>query len=170
MCSAQDALDLAAASIASAVATTIALVGFSTGFKSSLREVYSGHRVGLVVVRAGAAERVTSSLDESVAGQIAALDHVRAVNPSLTDMVSFDDGSLMGIPVHGWRPDSFVLPTLQLTAGRALAANDRRGILLGAGLAQSLGKQVGDTVRMENADLRVVGIFAASIRMKTPMP
>ncbi len=137
---------LAAASVASAVATTIALVGFSTGFKSSMSEVYAKHRIGLVVVRAGVAERVTSSLDESVARQIAALPHVRAVNPSLTDMVSFADGSLMGIPVHGWPSDSFVLPTLQLTAGRTLAKSDRRGILLGCGLAQSLGKQVGDTV------------------------
>ncbi len=150
---------LAAASVAGAVATTIALVGFSTGFKSSIREVYAKHHVDLVVVRAGVAEQMTSSLDESVARQIAELPYVKAVNPSLTDMVSFDDANLIGIPVHGWRPDGFVVETLQITDGQPLQGTDRRTILLGAGLAKSLGKQVGDSVRMENGTFRVAGVY-----------
>ena len=98
---------LAAAGVASAVAAAIALVGFSTGFETSAKEVYLGHGVDLVVVHAGLAQRLTSSLNESIGAQIAALPHVQAVSGSLTDVVSFGEGSLIGIPVHGWPTDSF---------------------------------------------------------------
>ena len=150
---------LAAAGVASAVAAAIALVGFSTGFETSAREVYLGHGVDLVVVRAGVTERLTSSLSASLAPEIAKLEHVQAVSASLTDMVSFGERSLVGIPVHGWSADSFVLGALTIGEGRTLAAADHQGILLGAGLAKSLKKSVGDDLEMESSRFHIVGVF-----------
>src|SRR5580658_10244354 len=94
--------------VAIAVAAAVALISFSTGFERSCVEVYSGHGVDMVVVRSGVTERLTSNLNEHIAGPLAGLPGVAAVNPSLTDMVSFGEGSLVGIPVHGWPPDSFI--------------------------------------------------------------
>jgi putative ABC transport system permease protein len=150
---------LAAAGVASAVAAAIGLIGFSTGFETSAREVYEGHGVDLVVVRAGVTERLTSSLTETLAPRIAAIKGVRAVNASLTDMVSFGEGSLVGLPVHGWRADSFVFGTLNITQGRRLAVDDHNVILLGAKLAESLGKHPGDQLEVESGRFRVVGIY-----------
>ena len=76
---------LAAAGVATAAAAAIALVGFSTGFETSATDIYLGHGVDLVVVHAGLAQRLTSSLNESVGNQIAARPHVRrsaAVSPT----------------------------------------------------------------------------------------
>ncbi len=150
---------LAAAGVASAVGTAILLVGFSTGFESSSREIYAGHGVDIVVDRAGVTQRLTSSLPESLAGQIAALLHVRAVGASLNDLASFGEGSLIGIPVHGWPADSFMFEKLDVTAGRRLAAAGGE-ILLGAGLAESLHKQPGDEVTVDDSTkFRVAGVF-----------
>jgi putative ABC transport system permease protein len=151
---------LAAAGVASAVAAAIALVGFSTGFETSAKEVYLGHGVDLVVVHAGLAQRLTSSLNESIGAQIAALPHVQAVSGSLTDVVSFGEGSLIGIPVHGWPTDSFLFETLTIARGQRIKSGDRSGILLGARLASSIKKDVGDEVEIESyGRFHVVGVF-----------
>ncbi len=146
--------------VALAVAGTLALVGFSSGLERSTAEVYEGRGIDLVVVRAGVTQQLTSSLDESVGTRIGQIANVRAVNPSQTDVVSFGEGSLVGISVHGWPAKGFALQTLVLTSGRPLAAGDRRSVMLGQSLAATLGKQVGDEVEIEQSKFRVVGIFA----------
>ncbi|HKD37697.1 MAG TPA: FtsX-like permease family protein, partial [Pirellulales bacterium] len=151
---------LAAAGVATAAAAAIALVGFSTGFETSAKDIYLGHGVDLVVVHAGLAQRLTSSLNESVANQIAALPHVAAVSGCLTDVVSFGEGSLVGIPVHGWPPESFLFDTLTISSGQRLAVGDRQAILLGARLAESINKRPGDQVEIESyGKFHVAGIF-----------
>jgi putative ABC transport system permease protein len=85
---------------------------------------------------------------------------VQAVSGSLTDMVSFGEGSLVGIPVHGWRADSFMFDSLTIARGNRLNPGDRLGILLGARLADSVKKDVGDEVEIESyGKFHVVGIF-----------
>ncbi len=151
---------LAAAGVATAAAAAIALVGFSNGFETSAKDIYLGHGVDLVVVHAGLAQRLTSSLNESVGNQIAALPHVAAVSGSLTDMVSFGEGSLVGIPVHGWPVNSFLFDTLTIQSGQRLASGDRQGILLGARLAESINKRPGDDVAIESyGRFHVAGVF-----------
>ncbi len=98
---------LTALGIALSVAAAVALISFSRGLENSATEVYGGHGIDLMVVRAGVAERLTSSLNQQIGGQLHALAGVADVNPSLTDMVSFGEGSLVGIPVHGWPERQF---------------------------------------------------------------
>jgi putative ABC transport system permease protein len=136
-----------------------ALVSFSRGFERSVSEIYRRRDVDLVVVRAGVTERFTSSLNEPLADRLRALPGVAAVSPSLTDMVSLGEGSLMGVPVHGWLADSFSLASLQIVEGRRLTNPDRRAVMLGQGLAQSLKKHAGDMVQIESGDFRVIGVF-----------
>lgn len=150
---------LTALGIALAVATVVSLVGFATGLEQSSVEVYRGHGIDLVVLRSGVTERLTSNLDEKIAGQLTALPGIAAVNPSLTDLVSFGEGSLLGIPVHGWPPNGFAVGTLQIISGRRLSTDDRDAVMLGKALADSLRKRVGDRVEIENQEFRVVGIF-----------
>ncbi len=142
-----------------AVATAVSLISFASGLERSSIEVYQGHGIDLVVLRSGVTERLTSNLDEQTAEQLAALPDVAAVNPSLTDLVSFREGSLIGIPVHGWPPDGFAAGTLQITSGRRIARGDRGLVMLGEALAGSLRRHVGDEVEIENRKFRVAGIF-----------
>jgi putative ABC transport system permease protein len=150
---------LTALGVALAVGAVVALVGFSRGFAKSAAEVYAGHDVDLVVVRSGVTERLTSSLDENIGDRLAELSGVKNVNPSLTDMVSFGEGSLVGIPVHGWPPDSAAFQSLSVNSGRAIDKNDRRVVMLGQSLATSLNKKVGDTVEIEMQPFQAIGVY-----------
>ena len=136
-----------------------ALLNFSIGFERSAHEVYQGRDVDLIVVRAGVTERMTSSLKEELAKRIERLPAVAAVNPSLTDLVSLGEGSLVGVSIHGWPSDSFVLKRLALVAGKPLASGKQAEVLLGQGLAESLHKHVGDEVEIESCKFRVAGVF-----------
>jgi len=142
-----------------AVATTVALVGFSRGLEHSTIEVYQAHGIDLVAVRTGVTQQNTSSLNESAGDRIRRVPGVRDVNPSQTDLVSLGDGGLVGIPLHGWPVDGFAMQSLSVTEGRRLTDGDQWGVLLGAGLAASLDKPVGGELEIESQKFKVVGIF-----------
>lgn len=146
--------------VALAVATMVTLVGFSNGLETSTTEVYAARNIDLVVTRAGVTQRLTSNLDETLAERLARLPHVEQVGTSLTDMVSFWNGTLVGIPVHGWPADGFAINALAINEGRKLTAADHWGVMLGEGLRRSLNKGIGDEVDIEQQMFHIVGIYA----------
>ena len=142
-----------------AVATTVALVSFAQGLQQSALATYRGHGVDLVVVRAGLTERLTSNLKQSVGQRLAQLPGVAAVNPSLTDMVSFGQSSLVGVPVQGWPIDGFAAKSLHVLRGRRLEPGDKDAVVLGRALAEGLKKDVGDQLEIEATRFKIVGIY-----------
>lgn len=145
--------------VAVAVAAVVALLGISTGFEQSFTELYEKRGVDLIVVRAGTTERLTSSLPQQVGPAIRGLPHVRAVSPGLVDVVSFEKGNLIGVPLQGWSADSFLFENLTILSGRRLAAGDQRAVILGVILARNLGKKVGDRLEIEGQIFEVVGVY-----------
>ena len=67
--------------------------------------------VAIVVVRAGEAERITSRLNADLAERLRELPEVSQVDGSLSEMVLFGEGSLLGIPLRGLDPSGFTLET-----------------------------------------------------------
>lgn len=154
---------LTALAIAVAVGTVVALLGISYGFERSFVDLYRGSGIGLIVVRAGSRQRMTSTLDERLGGEIRALPGVRGVFGGLMDTVSFDELSLYGVLVQGWMPETMAFDHLRLISGRALTHDDGKAVMLGSVLAKNLGKSVGDTVALyEGEDFRVVGVYRSS--------
>ncbi|OYV93218.1 MAG: hypothetical protein B7Z73_03735 [Planctomycetia bacterium 21-64-5] len=147
--------------VAIAVATVVTLVGAARSLRQSAAAAYENQGVDLVVVRAGAVQRTSSSLDQRLARRIAALPGVAHVVPALTDVISLG-GGVIGLPVHGWPAGTPVWNSLKLIEGRRLAAHDRDGVLLGNGLAKNLNKRVGDTVEIELRRFRVVGVYQSA--------
>lgn len=146
--------------MAIAVAAVVALVGVADGFKRSFLELYQGHGVDIVVVRARVADRMTSVLDASMADQIAQIDGVKTVEPTLMDAVSFEEDGLYGVVVQGLRPGTDLTSDHKLVDGRNLEAGDTRVVMLGRILADSLNKQIGDEVEIyEEEFFEVVGIY-----------
>ncbi len=146
--------------MAIAVAAVVALVGVADGFKRSFLELYQGHGVDIVVVRARVADRMTSVLDATMADQIAQIAGVASVEPTLLDAVSFEDLGLYGVVVQGLRPGAAITNDHHRIAGRDLQTGDRRVVMLGRILANSLDKQVGDRVEVyEEEFFEVVGIY-----------
>ena len=115
---ARSLLTLAGVSIA--VAATVVLLTVAWGYSNSAVSHYSASRVNVVVVRAGVAERITSSLSASLADRLRELPGVAKVDGSLTEMVSLGNGSLLGVPLHGLDPTGFAMAHYLVTRGRAL--------------------------------------------------
>jgi putative ABC transport system permease protein len=148
--------------LAVAVTATTTLWNIAWGYAGSAREFYSDRGVDIVVVRAGVANRLTSSLRSDLAKRIKALPGVDDVDGSLTEMVSIANAILVGIPLRGLTPSGFTIKTLSIAQGRSLQGNDHGVVLIGSGLAASLNKQPGESLDVEGKQFKVVGIMQAS--------
>jgi putative ABC transport system permease protein len=154
---------LTALAIAVAVGTVVALVGISYGFERTFLDLYRGSGIGLMVVRAGSKQRITSTLDERLGDKIRAIPGVRDVFGGLIDTVSFNELGLYGMLVQGWTPQTMAFDHLRLISGRALRRDDGKVVMLGIVAAKNLGKGIGDTVSLyEGEDFRIVGVYRSS--------
>lgn len=146
--------------IAVAVGSVVALVGISRESERSFLSIYERQRISLMVLRAGAAQRLTSALDERLGDKIAAIPGVHRAYAGLVDMMSLPQLGPVGVLVQGWSIDSDQFDELKFLEGRRLTPADTGGILLGKTLAESLHKKVGDKLKLyETEDFRIVGIY-----------
>ena len=150
---------LTAMGVAIAIAAVVALLGLSNGLRRSSMERFENLGVDLVVQRAGVAQRLNSSLDQTFGDRLKDLKYVKGVAPSLTDMVSFSSSSPIGAPVNGWPADSFAFSSVSITDGRQLMADDKGTVMLGHKLASDLKKKVGDKLAIEGSTFEVVGVY-----------
>ena len=134
--------------IAIAVGSVVALVGIASGFEETFLSLYKGSGIDMIVVRAGAKQRLTSTLDEALGARIEELPGVHAVIPGLADVVSFEEYGLYGVLVEGWVPETVVFDHIQVLAGRSLRRDDRKAVMLGSVLAKNLEKKVGDRLHL----------------------
>ena len=147
--------------LAVAVTATTTLWNIAWGYADSAKEFYSDREVDIVVVRAGVANRLTSSLRSDLANRLKTVPGVDNVDGSLTEMVSVGNAILIGIPMRGLIPGGFTLETLSIEKGRPLQAHDRGVVLIGNALAATQGKQPGDTLEVEGKQFHIVGIIQA---------
>lgn len=146
--------------IAIAIGAVVALVGVSSGFERTFMSIYKSAGVDLIVVRAGAKQRLTSTLDQKLGDRIAQLPGVKAVIPGSADVVSFEDFGLYAVLIQGWEPESVAFDHLQMTAGRSLKKSDGKTIILGEVLAKNLDKKVGDQLAVfEGDEFEIVGLY-----------
>jgi putative ABC transport system permease protein len=141
------------------IAAVVAMLGIAWGFERSFLAINEAKGLDLMVVRAGVSDKLTSSLDESLAGALRRIPGVREVAGSYMDVVSFEDANLVSVLVNGWEPGSILFRGIRILQGRALAPGDGHVAVLGRVLAMNLGKSVGDTLSVAGEDFKVVGIF-----------
>lgn len=145
--------------LAVAVMAMTSLWSIAWGYAASANDFYAKRGVDIVVVRAGVANRLTSSLQIELAPRIKEVPGVANVDVSITDMVSLGEANLIGIPLRGLQSDGFAAKQLTLGVGEPLAASDRRVVLVGRGIADALGKKAGDTIHIEDQDFHIKGII-----------
>src|SRR4051812_36561512 len=148
--------------LAVAVTATTTLWHLAWGYSDSAANFYAARGVDIVVVRAGVANRLTSSLRADFAVRLKSVSGVADVDGSLTEMVSVGKAILVGIPFRGLDPAGFTLKTLTIAEGNPLHPNDRGNVLIGRGIAAALGKNVGDTLDIEEKPFRIAGITEAA--------
>ena len=145
--------------LAVAISAVIILVGISWNFENSFLAIYSTKGIDLVVVRAGASNQLSSSLDIKMEEKLRKIEGVADVAPSLVDTVGFEDKNLVSVLVDGWVPGSILFRGIRLLEGRELEPGDKKAVMLGRVLALTLEKKAGDSVNIAGDPFQVVGIF-----------
>ena len=148
--------------IATAIGAVVALGGVASGFERTFLDLYKGAGIDLIVVRAGARQRLNSTLDQAMGDKIKALPSVRDVIPGLADVISFEDAGLYGVLVQGWVPESRIFEHITVLSGRTLKLGDAKAVMLGSILAKNLGKGVGDELKLFDEPFRIVGIYKST--------
>ena len=147
--------------LAVAVTATTTLWNIAWGYADAAQEFYSDRGVDIVVVRAGVANRLTSSLKSELATRLKAVPGVEDVDGSLTEMVSVGKAILIGIPLRGLIPGGFTIAKLPIGQGRSLQPKDQGVVIIGNGIAATLNKRPGDSLDVEGKEFQVVGIIDA---------
>jgi len=148
--------------IAVAVGTVDALVGVAAGFERTFLSLYKGAGVDLIVVRAGAKQRLNSTLEESLGDKIRQVPGVADVIPGLADVISFQDAGLLGVVLQGLVPETRVFAHLNFVSGRSLRRDDKKAAVIGTVLAKNLDKKVGDTIEIFDDQFPIVGIYRSN--------
>src|SRR5215211_1686524 len=135
--------------LAVAVMATTTLWNIAWGYADAAKQFYSDRGVDIVVVRAGVANRLTSSLRSDLADRLKTVPGVDDVDGSLTEMVSVGNAMLIGIPLRGLIPGGFTIERLPIGLGRSLQPHDQAVVIIGNAIAATLNKQPGDSLDVE---------------------
>jgi ABC-type antimicrobial peptide transport system permease subunit len=140
--------------IAIGVAAVVALGAMANG----LSENY-GNSLGisndLLVTQANAYDVVFSSLDETLGQRIQGLPDVANVEPGVFSWYSFDE--LPYFLIYGYEPDSVAMRHYRIVEGKPVTSPGQ--IALGRRSADALKVGVDDTLRINGAPYRIVGIY-----------
>ncbi len=143
------------------IAAFVALVGFSRAFESEWLKIYDSAGTDLAVVQK---TFLNTSVDESVGAKIAALPEVADAVPMILNMMDLTPE--VNAIVYGWLDNSYEMDSLTLIQGRRFHGNQPE-VMLGEILAENLGKKAGDTMEIQGAPFKVVGVFRGGSALET---
>ena len=143
--------------VALAIASFHVLAGLSRGMDEAAEASLAERGIDLVVMKRGAVEFFSSTLPQSLAADIRAIPGVADVSGELGAVTPV--GEEAHAIVGGWEPDGFQWRTVPLTRG-ALPTPGEGGVVLGEGLAEATGIDVGGRIRLNYTEFRVTGIAA----------
>jgi putative ABC transport system permease protein len=150
---------------ATAIAAVVSLLGIAKGFTQSFADVYESHSVDIVVSRQGSADRLSSSVNESFADEIATIPEVAKTAGVLLETMSLEANDVYGIPAMGVAPNSWLLDDYRFELS-ANAKTDEEGedahfVMLGTNLAQRVGITAGEAVMIFEEPYCVSRIFTS---------
>lgn len=148
--------------LATAVAAVVSLVGIADGFARSFRAVYEGHGIDLVVSRRGAADRLSSAMDETFVQRIGQIEGVADASGFLLETLSFEEKGIYGVPTIGLDPRSRFLEDYRILEGKGLPLDQEKVALLGDQLALRLESKPGEKlVFFPGEEFELAGIFTS---------
>jgi ABC-type antimicrobial peptide transport system permease subunit len=145
--------------IAVGIAAIVGLRGLMAGFGEGYTAIAMGSQMDLMALEADVSDMGYSTIDERVGARLAALPDIAGVSGT-----GFAFSSTEEMPffiLWGYNPREFGVEHFKIVEGNSLATN--RQMLLGRQAAETLGKGVGDTIRVLDSSFRVVGIFETGV-------
>jgi len=142
------------------VAAIVALGAMAEGMRAGYTAMARGSQADLVLTQKGAMDITLGGVEETVAEQLRAWPEVADADGMLMGNVQAEASPYFFI--FGYDPGGFAIAHFRIIEGQGLTeARGVRGkpLILGRGAAQSMGKKVGDTLRVTGGTFRVVGIY-----------
>ncbi len=150
------------------IAAIVALGAMAAGMEEGYTTMASGSDADVVVTKADTYDITLSSLDEHLGAELLAMPEVTAVAGMLMGNVQVGGGAeARYFFVFGYKIDEFVMDHFRIIEGMSLAEaqvkrGSRRGgkpVIIGKMAADSMDKEVGDSIRFGANAYRVVGIY-----------
>ncbi len=141
--------------VALAVGSFLSLSSIAGGMGDATRESLNERGIDLVVTRRGMIEIFSGVLPQDLARRIVDVPGVSVVAPELAGVVPVGDD--MHAIIAGWPDDSFQWDGMPLARGRRPLPG-RAEVVIGEALVEALRRDVGDTIALNYADYRVVGV------------
>lgn len=144
--------------IAIGIAAVVALGGMADGMYAMFSQIWRDSQVDLIAMQANV-DSDFSAIDERVGTRIAAMPEVEAVAGVIFALLSTEKTPMLIL--SGYHPRSFVMGHFRIVEGGPLTAP--RQVLVGRRAAEQMGLRVGDTLRLQESNFRVVGIYETGV-------
>ena len=141
------------------IATIVALGGIMGGMTDLLTEMMTSGQTDLLAIEADVSDTSYSAIDQRVGARIAALPQVEAISGVVITVASTEENPLL--IVFGYHPREFAIRHFHVVEGSPLVAG--RQAIVGRRMAEAMGLEVGDTLRLAESNFRVVGIFETGV-------
>ncbi len=142
-----------------AIAAIVALSGLAEGLGEQMTALGGGGQADLLAVEANISDMQYSSIDERVAKRIAAIPEVKSVSGFIFSIVASKDTPML--IVSGYNPHDDAISHFRIVEGEPLSAS--RQTIMGRALADSMNKEVGETISLAGSRYRIVGIFETGV-------
>ncbi len=140
------------------IAAIIALGGYVKGMDNIMTQMWRASQIDIFAIEAGV-DSDFSAIDERVGARIATRPDVRAVSGIIMSGVSTPENPMLLI--FGYHPRELAIRHFRIREGRPLEGS--REAIVGRKLADEMGLQVGDALRLMDSNFRVVGIFETGL-------
>ena len=142
------------------VGAIMALDGVLVGFTETYTEAFMSTKIEIMIRQNDIADTSLSAIDERIGAKIAALPQVKSVSGFVMTAVSMPEAGGFFI-LTGYAPNELAIQRFQVVEGKRV--NNNHQIMLGRMTAESLNKEVGDTIDLSGSRFRIVGIYESKI-------
>ncbi len=149
--------------IAVAVGTTVALLGVSEGFETSMSRSFSNKGTHIVVTDEGMLNQLNSEISEAIGDKLKEVEGVGEIGPGLLDFIQYQTPQgAAPLFVQGWPLDGYVYREIKMIQGDGLIPGRARQVVVGEKVAKNLGFKLGDTLPILGEDFTITGIFQSA--------
>jgi ABC-type antimicrobial peptide transport system permease subunit len=145
--------------IALTVGAILALESVVKGAVNSMNSMFNDN-VEIMIRQAGISDTGYSAIDERTGAKISAYSEVKDVSGLIFTAVAMPEAGGFFI-IQGYTPKSFALNRFNIVSGRPI--NSNREIMIGSRIAESLKKDVGQSMEIGKSRFKIVGIYESSV-------
>jgi len=143
-------------SVGLAVASALNLVTLADSIGRNTGEGADERGANMLVLSRNASDLFSSFIPEGTKQKLAGIAGIGALSGELV-LYTPIEGERQSL-VTGWAADSFLWNQMPMKTGRTAKPDEHRVVVLGAGAAETLSKNIGDTLNIFDADFTIIGV------------